>query len=802
MNLAPPRARLVTRADLGAALVLLALTVLLFFPAATLQGVVFYGDAANYLPRLAFNTRALLAGRLPEWNPYLAGGYPHIADPGAMTFYPLQYPFFVLLPTFAAFNYYLLFHYILAGVGMYAFARMLGVTRWGALLAGIMYLASGFMLAHFQHVNIIIAASWIPWLMLCVEWIWKETSLRAWAFGTIVVGLQILGGHIQIVAYGLLLAAAYTAFHILNAWRDHKRLDRAFVRAMVLPCALIAGMVALGIALASVQIIPTYELINFTQRGGRISYEFATSFSLPPERLVTLLAPYFFGGPKWGVVWGRGSFLELAGYVGIVGLTIAILGAFTWRRDRRVWFFIGLALVSLLLALGGFTPLYRIVFLFPFLNTMRAPGRFLLLADFAFAMLAAYGLDMFRLYLTRQAQTRAVKIFALVIALAAIVAIGARFFLSQFPNPSKSISGALAALDPFQPVLLIPFAFAIFTLLWLISARWLTPNRFAAVGVALAALELIVQGSGLYYNAVAPPEAYALDPELTAYFQPTNEFRVYHPLKGEKNLFDLLDAGDHATYRKIFGERFDGGQGMLLNIPMFSGYGVESQRFWNLEAWMDQQIGTARAREAARALALMSVKYIGTQRDAGKGFRLRVKGEYANTYENREFLPRAFLVDQTITVMDPEQLLPTLLQGDFDLSQKAVVEENIPLPSDSAEPLQGKVVLEQVNPELVRIHVTTNRPALLVLNDNYFPGWNAYVDGAPTKIYRANYLARAVIAPQGEHIIEFRYEPSSVQIGLGVSGIAALGLLALLGIGLWARRGKRKKSTSIEKRTT
>ncbi len=127
MNLAPPRARLVTRADLGAALVLLALTVLLFFPAATLQGVVFYGDAANYLPRLAFNTRALLAGRLPEWNPYLAGGYPHIADPGAMTFYPLQYPFFVLLPTFAAFNYYLLFHYILAGVGMYGFGRMLGI---------------------------------------------------------------------------------------------------------------------------------------------------------------------------------------------------------------------------------------------------------------------------------------------------------------------------------------------------------------------------------------------------------------------------------------------------------------------------------------------------------------------------------------------------------------------------------------------------------------------------------------------------------------------------------------------------
>lgn len=800
-----PRSTLsITRADLGAVLALAAAVFVFFLPAAAMQGVAFYGNAANYFPRLVYNSASLLSGRLPQWNPYLSGGYPHLADPGAMAFYPIQYPFFLLLPSFAAFNYYLLFHYLLAGVGMYALVRLFGLTRLAALLAGMLFMLNGFMVAHFQHVNIVIAASWLPWLLLCVEWVWQKRSLLPVLVGALVVGVQVLGGHIQIVAYGLMLAAAYALFQILGAWRGRPNMNseprandsaasnfKGWLARVWLPVVLLCAMVGIGIVLAAAQIVPEYELIGFTQRGGRLNYEFATSFSLPPERLLALVLPYLYGGPKWGEVWGRGSFLELTGYVGIAGLALAVLGAFTVRRSRRVWFFIGLAVVSLLLALGGFTPLYRIVFLVPFLNTMRAPARFLILADFAFAVLAAYGLDALRFHWSRREQNRIVLVYGVLFVLAAAAVVGAYLVLSRIPNPSSGVAGALSALRVRSPVLYVPFGFALLTFGWLFARRWLGQRTFAILGVVLVAVELFVLGSRLYYNQVARPEAYALLPAYARYFgAPTDAFRVYHPLKGETNLYDLLDIPDYPTYEKIFAERFDGGEGLLLGVPSLTGYGVESRRFLDLEGWVDRALGTARAREAARGLGLLSAKYIATKREAGAGFRRRVDGEYADLFENREFLPRAYLASRVRVITDSAEILPALLQTDLDLAHEAVVEEPIALAAN-ARTDAGTAALQEVSPELVRVQVSANYPALLVLSDNYYPGWNAYLDGAPVRIYRTNYLARGVLVPQGEHLVEFRYEPVSVRIGLALSGLALLAIGA--GI-VWELSRRRERA--------
>jgi len=69
----------------------------------------------------------------------------------------------------------------------------------------------------------------------------------------------------------------------------------------------------------------------------------------------------------------------------------------------------------------------------------------------------------------------------------------------------------------------------------------------------------------------------------------------------------------------------------------------------------------------------------------------------------------------------------------------------------------------------VTVRVETNQPGWLVLNDTYYPGWRAAVDGQPAEILRANALARAVAVPAGEHRVEFVYDPLSVKIGALVS---------------------------------
>ena len=86
-------------------------------------------------------------------------------------------------------------------------------------------------------------------------------------------------------------------------------------------------------------------------------------------------------------------------------------------------------------------------------------------------------------------------------------------------------------------------------------------------------------------------------------------------------------------------------------------------------------------------------------------------------------------------------------------------------------------------PNYVEIEAEMSVPGFLVLGDTYYPGWKVYVDGKQDKIYRADYILRAVYLMPGKHIVKFTYEPFSFKIGV----IITLGTIGILS-GLWIRR--------------
>jgi uncharacterized membrane protein YfhO len=88
----------------------------------------------------------------------------------------------------------------------------------------------------------------------------------------------------------------------------------------------------------------------------------------------------------------------------------------------------------------------------------------------------------------------------------------------------------------------------------------------------------------------------------------------------------------------------------------------------------------------------------------------------------------------------------------------------------------------------VVIHVNMQDKGFLVLADTWYPGWKAIVDNKPTKIYRANYIFRAIALPKGEHEVVFYYAPLSFKIGSWIS-IGFLVCIAIICIyGLWRRK--------------
>ncbi len=93
----------------------------------------------------------------------------------------------------------------------------------------------------------------------------------------------------------------------------------------------------------------------------------------------------------------------------------------------------------------------------------------------------------------------------------------------------------------------------------------------------------------------------------------------------------------------------------------------------------------------------------------------------------------------------------------------------------------GEVLSTERAPERVRVEAVAAAPATLVVNDAFWPGWRATLDGAEVPIRRADAVVRAVSWPAGRHVLELRYEPPEVRAGALVSAVA---LLATVGIAL------------------
>ena len=81
-------------------------------------------------------------------------------------------------------------------------------------------------------------------------------------------------------------------------------------------------------------------------------------------------------------------------------------------------------------------------------------------------------------------------------------------------------------------------------------------------------------------------------------------------------------------------------------------------------------------------------------------------------------------------------------------------------------------------PNRVEVKTTSAAPSILVLSENHYPGWRAYVDGRAAEDLRVDYGLRGVALGAGEHRVEFVYRPKSVLIGLFIS-LATLATLLL-----------------------
>jgi hypothetical protein len=166
--------------------------------------------------------------------------------------------------------------------------------------------------------------------------------------------------------------------------------------------------------------------------------------------------------------------------------------------------------------------------------------------------------------------------------------------------------------------------------------------------------------------------------------------------------------------------------------------------------------------------------------------RWRLLGRTAReeVYENARALPRAWLASEA-RALDEEATLGVIRTARlpdgsrWEPLRTALVE---PGASEASHAGGGSADVFRYEPNRVDVRTRAGAESILVLSENHYPGWRAYLDGERVEVLRVNYGLRGVRVPAGEHEVSFRYRPASVVAGLVVSLLVAAALLA------WWRR--------------
>jgi hypothetical protein len=197
-------------------------------------------------------------------------------------------------------------------------------------------------------------------------------------------------------------------------------------------------------------------------------------------------------------------------------------------------------------------------------------------------------------------------------------------------------------------------------------------------------------------------------------------------------------------------------------------------------------------------------------------YTVAYEDEWTTILENHAVQPRAFIAREAVVAPPDEWALVRLLESGFDPRRQVLLERpshagldgaGAAAPGSTGAAAAGTVpeavAVERYETERVVVRATSAQGGHLVLTDTFYPGWRAWLDGGEVPIERANYLFRAVRLPPGEHVVEFRFQPTTLYVSGAASLLVWLGLAALVFVGWgghrlsWRRRGARPRPAPV-----
>ncbi|MBX7246929.1 MAG: hypothetical protein K1X53_15640 [Candidatus Sumerlaeaceae bacterium] len=729
------------------------------------------------------------SGLLPLWCPYLFCGFPFLASFALCPFYPSQW-LYLLVPFNTAFTLQYVLAVALAGILTTWWLRQIPLRRGVALWGGIAAMFSGHFLTltYAGHLQKMIAIAWAPLafgaaLQLCRmarqrgehPGLSVGSAQRPVLLFALALGMQLLASHSQIFYATLSVCGAQALIVavplLVKAWvaPDHGLLAplRTPPARAVAWLVLRYGLVLfLGIGLSAVQMFPGWEMAGVSNRAHGVSFEEATETSYPPAEILEYGISRVFGDsvrdtptPYFGS-WGERI---VSDYLGAPLLVLALVGLAISRRRYR-WFLGGLVLASIVVGLGFYTPLYKMLYAsLPGFRSFRSPGTFMFLANFGLLALAAMGLEAIQDSMGARAEgspnTRS-KRFGTVVGMTAMVLLGAGLAMicvgiyrnwgvrlaiataaeKQRYHIFSSLMGGGVELALAAGLLRVGIVRFVSIEGWPAKLpRWsLTALVFLALG-----LPLIRNYHFVSFDSLERFSDYLRFQPVYATLQGlgTKPVRLLEQ-KDLKNDCVLHGIGTPTGYHPVLLERYR---------KMLSAVGFETELFGDMVA-----IGFAH-------------RY-SNQPPVGVWKLLRQTTNESIYQWNGS--PRLYAKPRATIrgVGSEEDVLNALGRASVPTGEFAAVKSDLEKAGVKSGPQRNSAELQEWRPGYVRLKTDGSAPSLLPLAEPIAPGWNAVTDDGRTLAQLpVNYGMRAVVLPGEASTVTLRYEPFSFRFGLFVS---------------------------------
>jgi hypothetical protein len=680
---------------------------------------------------------------------------------------------FLVLPLSAAINWCIVLHLFLIGLFFYMWAAYRRLCAAACTVCAVIVMLCGATFSHVfaGHMAQLCTMAYAPLLLLSIDGLVEQKSLRWVLTGALAVAMQVLAGFPQYAFYMLLAATLYLILCLYDA-KHRGRIIIGFA-------AIFAG----GIALSAVQLLPAMEAAAGSIREGGVSYRVAESFSFPPENLLTLLAPNFFGLMSDNTYWGAGYLWEMSVFISVTGLILAVYGFMCGKSDPNRFIFGVLAMIMFVLAIGSHTSLFKLLYNYvPGFNRFRGSSKFIYPMTLFMLMLTGIGLDsLFR-------ETRFIKRMSVIFLAAAAVIVltgwavqnsaGVQDFSGRWAKFMREVCTLAAKRkELYHPAADYGNLHFIFS-----AGQQAAAALYLAAGICAAAAVMI--WARRFSSKVVWVIALLAVAEIIWFARPLKTtFHLSEICSPQVEEFLAKEKGDYRVLNLL-----DLNAGMSNGSYDISGYdAMVLRRYAELIFYAagknpddaDMYLPFSKSTINSQLYRMLRCRFIFFSAPEGVGVT-----------PVEQPLERFHLLTNYRVFTDRDAIFRAMADASFDPGKTVILESEPSCKLDGSPP-DGRIRIIDESTDHLVIEADIVKPGILLVTDSYHPNWKIKaLSGSSQSKYEvlpADYTLRAVPLNKGVHRFRMEYDSTIFNVGAWISAISLMAYICLWGRPVYAK---------------